>query len=84
MSAKFEGLDEGDILEIKYRVWRPAGDGGRSGEDVIERWISAAIIANEHGTWPLARLADGQVTEIRPFMTWRRVFSARRQTGAAA
>ncbi|MDQ8700430.1 hypothetical protein [Hyphomicrobium sp. LHD-15] len=79
MSANFDGLDTGDILEIKYRVWRPSG----AGEDVMERWVSAAIIANEHGTWPLARLADGQVTEIRPFMTWRRVFTAKRRGVAA-
>jgi hypothetical protein len=84
MSGSFECLVTGDILEIKYRVWRPSTDGARAGEDVIERWISAAVIANEHGTWPLARLADGQVTEIRPFMTWRRVFSTRRQTSVAA
>lgn len=80
MSANFEDLDTGDILEIKYRIWRPTG----AGEDVIERWISAAVIANEDGAWPLARLADGQVTEIRPFMTWRRIASARQPSDVAA
>jgi hypothetical protein len=80
MSAKFEELDAGDILEIKYRAWRPS----TAGEEVIERWISASVVANELGTWPLVRLADGQLTEIRPFMTWRRVFTAQRRTGVAA
>lgn len=41
------------------------------GDEVVERWISAHVVFCEPGTWPLARLADGQRTEIRPFMTWR-------------
>jgi hypothetical protein len=80
MSANFDDLDTGDILEIKYRAWQPSG----TGDDVIERWIRAAVIANDGDAWPLARLADGQVTEIRPFMTWRRIFSARKPADVAA
>jgi hypothetical protein len=41
-------------------------------------------MAREPGTWPLARLADGQVTEIRPFMTWRVIPGARRRRTADA
>ena len=82
MSATFEDLETGDVLEIKYRLWRATG----AGEDVVERWISAQVIACEPGTCPLVRLADGQPTEIRPFMTWRRIArSERRKTvGLAA
>ncbi len=80
MPAKMDALEVGDGVEIKYRVWRPVGE---AGEDVVERWVSAQIIACEHGTWPLARLADGQVTEIRPFMTWRHIPGMRRRSSVA-
>lgn len=76
MTASLETLERGDIVEIKYRLWRAAAGGD---EDVVERWIAACVTAADDGAWPLARLADGQVTEIRPFMTWRRVFKARRR-----
>lgn len=75
MSASPEPLGPGDIIEIKYRLWRAT----ERGEEVVERWLAAQVIACEDGTWPLARLADGQVTEIRPFMTWLHVSKARRR-----
>lgn len=75
MSARLETLEPGDIVEIKYRLWRQTD---ARDEEVIERWISAHVIACEPGTWPLARLKDGQITEIRPFMTWRRMSRAKR------
>lgn len=78
MSASLETLEAGDIVEIRYRVWR-ARPGDCEGEDVIDRWIVATVTACEDGTWPLARLTDGQVTEIRPFMTWRCVSKSRRR-----
>lgn len=81
MPMSLDTLEPGDIVEIKYRLWRPAD--GRAGEDVVERWIGAHVTACEHGAWPLARLADGQMTEIRPFMTWRRVSRAARRAPAA-
>ncbi len=81
MSKAVDGLEAGDIVEIKYRVWRPAG---AAGEDVVERWITASVLVCEPGTWPLARLADGQVTEIRPFMTWRLVIGRRTTVPIAA
>jgi hypothetical protein len=82
MSASFDTLEPGDIVEIKYRLWRPTDS--RS-QDVVEKWIGAHVIACEQDTWPLARLTDGQVTEIRPFMTWRIVTrSARRSAISVA
>lgn len=52
-----------DIIEVMYR----SGDVGQS---TGQRWLRAIIIHCEVGTWPLARLTDGQLTEIRPFMFW--------------
>jgi len=75
MSTMFETFQKGDILEIKYLVWRPI----EGGDDVVSRWIRAEVIACESETWPLARLADGQVTEIRPFMKCRHIVAAPRR-----
>ncbi len=80
MLANIQALEAGDIVEIKYRVWRPAA----AGDEVVEKWISAHVVACESGTWPLVRLADGQVTEIRPFMTWRNLPGVRRPAAIAA
>ena len=83
MSTTPETLAPGDIIEIKYRLWRASGSGS---DHVIERWITARIIVCERSTRPLARLADGQVTEIRDFMSWRLVARAsdRRRVAEAA
>jgi hypothetical protein len=80
MPEPIHALRPGDIVEIQYRLWRAAR--GES-ETMVERWISAHVVHAEGGTWPLARLADGQVTEIRPFMTWRAVYRATRTALAA-
>jgi hypothetical protein len=59
----------GDVIEIMYRM--PARlDGDQS---LVDRWVIATIVDCEHESWPLARLGDGQLTEIRRFMTWRHV-----------
>jgi hypothetical protein len=79
MTASLDSLAEGDIVEIRYCLWR-AADG--RGEEVVERWIGACVMSCEQGAWPLARLADGQITEIRPFMTWRWVSRAERRAAA--
>jgi hypothetical protein len=73
MTISIDHLDLGDIVEIKYRVWRKADNGG---EDIVERWISAHICRRDSGSRPMARLADGQLTEIRPFMDWRLIARA--------
>jgi hypothetical protein len=75
MTVSLDALAERDIVEIKYRVWKPACATGEhaSCEDVADRWIGAVVLASEPAAWPLVRLADGQVTEVRPFMTWRLV-----------
>lgn len=78
-AAALDSLRPGDILEIAYRVWRPK-DG--AGEDVVDKWIGALVLECQPGAWPLVRLSDGQVTEVRPFMSWRRLHAARGPTGA--
>ncbi len=74
MSITSDTLAPGDVIEIKYRVWRAPGSGS---DHVIERWITAQVTVCEPNTRPLARLADGQVTEIRDFMSWRLVARGR-------
>lgn len=83
MSGDVADLLVGEIIEIKYRVPQPANDD--SGEPVLsDRWFVAEIIHQDYDAPPVARLADGQFTDIRPFMTWRRIAGAsgRRFAGA--
>jgi hypothetical protein len=61
----------GEIIEIKYRVSRVATAGSTSG--FVDRWITAQIVHNDNDAPPMARLADGQMTDIRDYMTWRRL-----------
>jgi hypothetical protein len=61
-------LEPGDWIEIKYRLARNFGS---DAEVLYERWFVAQVIECEPEAWPLARLADGQITELRSFMTWR-------------
>ena len=56
----------GETVEIKYRL--PSNP-----EIHRDRWIRAKIIEAGNDTWPLARLVDGQTTEVRPYMIWRRI-----------
>lgn len=81
MTISIDQLGIGDIVEIKYRVWRKTDNGG---EDIVERWVSAHICRRDSGLRPMARLADGQLTEIRPFMDWRLVSRARMRHALAA
>ena len=61
----------GDLIEVEYKTrLRDNADG--------QRWVRASILYCEPGTWPLARLADEQLTELRPFMRWRLVAQAER------
>jgi hypothetical protein len=87
MTTTLGDLAPGDTVQIKYRVWEPAHglEACKTGEAISDRWVRARVVACETATWPLARLADGQATEIRPFMTWRLVARAERRTlGEAA
>jgi len=64
-----DDLQRGDMIEIMYR--RPAWDAPSASP--IPRWILAEIIDSDLNAWPLARLSDGQLTEVRQYMTWRRL-----------
>lgn len=72
-------LERGDLIEIKYRLRR-----GDDGSDMFDRWISAEIIDSDPDAWPLARLNDGQLTEVRPFMEWRSLSGSSQRTQRAA
>jgi hypothetical protein len=62
-------LEVGDVIAIMYQVSR---DNGNDGEPAGQ-WIQAEIIEHEADRWPFARLADGQLTDVRPYMMWRGV-----------
>ncbi len=64
-------LEAGDIIEIMYR----------SADDKT-CWLTGKVICCDGQAWPLARLADGQLTEVRPFMTWRHLRKAARPRAA--
>jgi hypothetical protein len=66
-------LEVGDVIAIKYRASRENGNDGES----AGQWIQAEIIEHETDRWPFARLADGQLTDVRPYMTWRGVAKTR-------
>lgn len=72
MADGISDLAVGEIIEIKYRVPRTAFD-GRTDEPFSDRWIVAEIIHLDADTLPIARLVDGQLTDIRSYMTWRRI-----------
>jgi hypothetical protein len=72
MTAQTSDLMVGELIEIKYRISRLAIDGG-STPDFADRWITAQIVHNDDDAPPMARLADGQLTDIRAYMTWRRL-----------
>jgi hypothetical protein len=65
-------LEVGDLIEIKYRVG--GGTYGRvPAEELKDKWIAAEIIHSDADSLPIARLTDGQFTDIRKYMTWRRL-----------
>jgi hypothetical protein len=68
MVSKALGLKAADSIEILYRGQLRSNNGGK----FTEQWIRAKVLECDSDTWPLARLADGQLTEVRPYMTWRR------------
>ncbi|MBS0233319.1 MAG: hypothetical protein JSR99_07520 [Proteobacteria bacterium] len=72
MAGNVADLVVGEIIEIKYRVPRPVAD-EHAGALFCDRWITAEIIHRDEDALPMARLADGQLTDIRAYMTWRRI-----------
>lgn len=71
MSGNIADLTVGEVIEIKYRLPGPADD--PSEPALSDRWIMAEIIHSDDDAPPMARLADGQLTDIRAYMTWRRI-----------
>lgn len=81
MSDHASDLVVGEIIEIKYRVPQPVFD-GLADPQFSDRWIMAEIIHQDGEALPIARLADGQITDIRAYMTWRRVARMSRKDAA--
>lgn len=65
--ATLTDLAPGDRIEIRDRTASAHADGDAQ----REKWIAAEIKSIDSGIWPLARLADGQLTEVRRYMEWR-------------
>jgi hypothetical protein len=72
MTADTSNLVVGEIIEIKYRVPR-ASTGHGSEPSLADRWIAAEIVHQDDDALPMARLSDGQLTDIRAYMVWRRI-----------
>jgi hypothetical protein len=72
MAEQTSDLMVGELIEIKYRLSRLVIDGG-STHDFVDRWVTAQIVHNDNDAPPVARLVDGQITDIRAYMTWRRL-----------
>lgn len=60
-------LTVGDAIEIRYR---PSVSQEASGI-ARDTWIGGVVRHVEPCSWPIAHLANGAFTEIRPFMEWR-------------
>ena len=68
--AAIQSLIPGDLVQIQCpSPWH---------DDAFasSRWMSARVIDCEVDAWPLVQFADGQLTEVRPFMHFRLKHSA--------
>ena len=83
MSSNASKLVVGELIEIKYRAARPLLESGFASEPG-ERWITAQIVHQDDDALPMARLADGQLTDIREYMIWRRLPGAGSRDGAGS
>lgn len=72
MASNASNLVVGEIIEIKYRVARPSSESD-SDPSLADRWITAEIVHQDDDAPPMARLSDGQLTDIRSYMVWRRI-----------
>ncbi len=72
MPASTSDLVVGEIIEIKYRIPQPVADSGATPQ-LSDRWIAAEIVHQDDDALPMARLSDGQLTDIRAYMVWRRL-----------
>ncbi len=60
--SQIESLKTGDRVELMYRV---------DADTARTKWYRGEVIVTDDGSWPLVKLEDGQLTEVRPFMVWR-------------
>jgi hypothetical protein len=57
-----------DLLEIKFKTFNTT-----SFDEMRPRWVVGHIVDCSSDAWPLVQLSDGQITELRPYMEWRRL-----------
>jgi hypothetical protein len=57
-----------DLLEIKFKTVDVC-----SLEEGHPRWMVGKVLDCSSDGRPLVQLADGQITELRSYMEWRRV-----------
>lgn len=57
-----------DILAIKFKTFHTS-----ELDEMRPRWVVGQIIDCSSDAWPLVQLSDGQLTELRPYMEWRRL-----------
>lgn len=61
-------LQPHDVLDIKFKTVNVC-----SFEETASRWVVAKVVNCSSESRPLVQLIDGQFTELRPYMEWRRV-----------
>jgi hypothetical protein len=57
-----------EFLEIKFKTFDTCNF-----DEMRPRWVVGQIVDCSSDAWPLVQLSDGQITELRPYMEWRRV-----------
>jgi hypothetical protein len=59
-----------ELVEIKFKTFHTT-----SLEEMRPRWVIGQVVEWRSDAWPLVQLSDGQITELRPYMEWRRLSS---------
>jgi hypothetical protein len=57
-----------DMVEIRFKTFHTSNL-----DEMRTRWVAGQIIDCSSDAWPLVQLSDGQITELRPYMEWRRL-----------
>ena len=63
-----DSLQFREFLEIKFKTFHTT-----SFDEMRSRWVVGQIVDCSPDAWPLVQLSDGQTTELRPYMEWRRL-----------
>jgi hypothetical protein len=69
--AAMDTLQFRELVEIKFKTFHT-----NSLEEKGPRWVIGQVVDCSSDAWPLVQLSDGQITELRPYMEWRRLSSS--------